>query len=137
MAAEFIYKHLEVSLAAEDMKTLTARNAEKKAREIVELCNDLISNEKYGKFLNDDLKLSAKKLCWGLDRTLEEYKEYFLTNVLMGAYRPFDESHRNYYNILNAIQKLNPEWEKIYVGRHENWVKMLQGRKVPIYIGTQ
>lgn len=103
-------------------------------REAFEKSYELLSMYRW--FLSDDLRVSASKLTWLADGP-NEYKELFLSNVLNMAYRPFDESHKNYYKILRVIQEFNPEWEKAFVRRHDDWVKMLKARKIPIYIGTQ
>ena len=93
--------------------------------------------ELYQDFLSLEMRVEAKKNAWGNGKTIAEYRDFFLYSVLMRAYRPFDETHKNYYGILELIRRYNPEWEKAYVARHDRWVKMLMARKVPIYIGTQ
>ncbi|MBQ9314210.1 MAG: hypothetical protein IJ220_04300 [Clostridia bacterium] len=90
----------------------------------------------YQKFLTSDLVLTANTLTWE-SNTPEEYEEYFLSNVLMKTYRPFDKTHSNYFRVLKTIQEHNPEWEKSFVRRHDEWVKMLKDRKVHIYTGSQ
>ena len=126
---------IEIEKAANDVYFLSKNNQEKLAPMVFQTAETLI--ERYRPYLSKDLILEANKLCWNIGKTPKEYKSLFLVNVLMMAYRPFNESHRNYFKVLEAIRLYNPEWEKAYVARHERWVQMLQDRKVPIYIGTQ
>ena len=131
------YRQMEISIAIENLERMKKNGTDKIGRSVMGVCELLISDEQYGKFLSSDLKIEANKLIWGIELTADEYKEFFLASVLMRAYRPFDESHKNYFALVKAIRKFNPEWEEAFVRRHNEWVKMLQDRKVPIYIGTQ
>ena len=131
------YAEMEIKLACEDIDRMKKTGDLELAVEVKDLCSELISDEMYGKHLTMENKIQARKACWGMFLTTEQYKERFLTTVLMQAYRPFDASHKNYFRLLKAIRKYNPEWEAAFRRRHDEWVKMLESRKVPIFIGTQ
>jgi len=129
---------IEAAKAAQEVDRLKKYYPDRYAEPhlIAVYCDELLSI--YGEHLTTELRVSARMLCWwDKDMSIEDYEELFLSNILNRAYRPFDESHKNFIKILKLIKANNPEWEKAFERRHEDWVKMLTSRKVPIYIPTQ
>lgn len=85
--------------------------------------------ENYGEVLSSGDIIKAKMLNSFLQEP-KKYRDSFMVSVLFESYRVWDETHKNYPEILKLLATYNPE----YIGRAvEDHKRKLKICKVPIY----
>lgn len=85
--------------------------------------------EKYSNVLLESEKCKAYSIFWGA-RSVEEYRDRFLTWVLIYTYNVFDKTHVRYLSVLKAIKENNPEWVSAFENAHK---RKLASCKVSVY----
>ena len=96
-------------------------------RQVGETCEDFLAC--YESFLSGSEKCQTKSLIWGV-RSIREYKNRFLVQVLMASYKVWNESHMRYLELLDAVKENNPEWVERIMRDHESKIKNC---KVSVY----
>lgn len=118
------------SLVAEADKYATSReDLIRVQQEVSECCEDFLVC--YEDFLNGTERCLTQQLSWGI-RSLNDYKNKFLRQVLMGSYKVWDKSHLRYLELLKTVQENNPEWVEKVIKDHEHKLSMCKVSVFPI-----
>lgn len=92
-----------------------------------EACEKFLTS--YAGFLNGQEKCRAQSLIWGI-RSVKEYYNKLLVQVLMASYNVWDESHLRYPVLLDVVKENNPDWVERIVKNHDEKLKKC---KVSVY----